>query len=203
MMPDRRSGRGGRGRRDRSTSEWRRGGEGRRDDEDEVDVGEGVTRYYRITFRGVVSLLSDIDYARDRRVRRRLPPPPPRPRRERATATRTTTQMMANMAGWSPDGEGNGGIYVGHGKVVATRTPEIAICFRGAIHRPTTKAATEGRRSQISFKWTPSSRGDTPPPPSRPLIRSIDEGGGANTTAGPPPPPRLRGTTTETATTAP
>jgi hypothetical protein len=96
-------------------------------------------RYYRITFRGVVSLLSDIDDARDRRGRR-PPQPPPRPRRTRATATTTTTtttttRTMATrtMADdpegrWSPgDGGGNSGMYVGHGEVVATRAPVIVI----------------------------------------------------------------------------
>jgi hypothetical protein len=46
-------------------------GGGRRDDGDDDDgddngnVGEDAMRYYRITFRGVVLLLSDIDDARD------------------------------------------------------------------------------------------------------------------------------------------
>jgi hypothetical protein len=91
-------------------------GGGRRDDGDDDDgddddnVGEDAMRYYRITFRGVVSLLSDIDDARDRRGQRPT------------TQTMATRTMVDDPEGrWSPgDGEGNSGMYVGHGEVVAT-----------------------------------------------------------------------------------
>ncbi len=115
----------------------------------------------------------------------------------------TTTQMMANMAGWSPDGEGNGGIYVGHGKVVATRTPEIAIPLPIIDPLPDDEGGNRGTTFANFIQVDSILTGGYAAAAVKAAHPAIDEGGGANTTAGPPPPPPLRGTTTETATTAP
>jgi hypothetical protein len=61
--------------------------------------------------------------------------------------------MTATMAGWSPNGKGNGRIYIGHGEVVATRTPKIAIPLPRGDPSPHNEGGDQERTTFANFIW--------------------------------------------------